>query len=52
MKFAFTEEQETFRAEVRAFIDETLTPEFWAEHRASSSTGSHAASTAGTPRSY
>ena len=40
MEFAFTEEQETFRAEVRAFIDETLTPQFWAEHRASSSTGS------------
>ncbi len=34
MDFRFTPEQEAFRAEVRAFLDETLTPAFWAHHAA------------------
>jgi alkylation response protein AidB-like acyl-CoA dehydrogenase len=34
MRFAFSEEHERFRREVRAFLEETLTPEFWARHRA------------------
>ncbi|MGI8549556.1 MAG: acyl-CoA dehydrogenase family protein [Dehalococcoidia bacterium] len=33
MDFRFTPEQEAFRAEVRCFIDETLTPEFWSFQR-------------------
>lgn len=33
MKFYFTEEQEAFRAEVRAFLARTLTPAFWERHR-------------------
>ncbi len=40
MEFQFTEEQEAFRAEVRAFIDATLTPEFRAQHRADGGGGS------------
>ncbi len=34
MDFRFTPEQEAFRAEVRGFLAETLTPEFWAYQRA------------------
>ena len=34
MEFRFTAEQEAFRAEVRTFLHETLTPEFWAVQRA------------------
>lgn len=34
MQFEFTAEQEAFRAEVRQFLDATLTPEFWERHRA------------------
>ncbi len=34
MKFEFSQEQETFRAEVRAFLARTLTSEFWESHRA------------------
>jgi alkylation response protein AidB-like acyl-CoA dehydrogenase len=34
MDFRFTPEQEAFRAEVRSFLAETLTPEFWAFQRA------------------
>lgn len=36
MRFTFTPEQEAFRQEVRTFLAETLTPEFWTyqrEHR-------------------
>jgi alkylation response protein AidB-like acyl-CoA dehydrogenase len=33
MQFAFTADQEAFRAEVRAFLDGTLTEEFWEYHR-------------------
>lgn len=33
MQFEFTAEQEAFRAEVRQFLDATLTPEFWEQHR-------------------
>jgi alkylation response protein AidB-like acyl-CoA dehydrogenase len=40
LDFKFTGEQEAFRTEVRRFIDETLTPEFWAEHRARGGGGS------------
>lgn len=40
MEFQFTDEQESFRADVRAFIDATLTPEFWAKHRANGGGGS------------
>ncbi len=34
MDFRFTAEQEAFRAEVRGFLDETLTPAFWEYQRA------------------
>jgi len=34
MNFAFTNRQEEFREDVRRFIDETLTAEFWQRHRA------------------
>jgi alkylation response protein AidB-like acyl-CoA dehydrogenase len=34
MRFAFTAAHERFRAEVRAFLARTLTPEFWARHEA------------------
>ncbi len=34
MDFRFTPEQETFRAEVRGFLTETLTPAFWESQRA------------------
>ena len=40
MDFRFTEEQEAFRAAVRSFIETTLTPEFWARHRAQGGGGS------------
>ncbi|MBK9342991.1 MAG: acyl-CoA dehydrogenase family protein [Dehalococcoidia bacterium] len=33
MRFTFTPEQEQFRNDVRAFLDETLTPAFWQHHR-------------------
>ena len=33
MEFEFTPDQEGFRSEVRAFLDRTLTPEFWERHR-------------------
>ena len=40
MDFTFTDDQESFRTEVRAFLDETLTPEFWERQRAQPSQGS------------
>ena len=33
MDFRFTAAQEAFRAEVRSFLDETLTPQFWDHQR-------------------
>ena len=33
MRFNFTPEQDAFRTEVRTFLAETLTPEFWDFHR-------------------
>ncbi|MGE0598021.1 MAG: acyl-CoA dehydrogenase family protein [Dehalococcoidia bacterium] len=33
MRFRFTPEQEAFRADVRKFLADTLTPEFWRYHR-------------------
>ena len=33
MDFRFTDEQEAFRDEVRAFLDDTLTEDFWDEQR-------------------
>src|SRR5487761_2306534 len=33
VEFEFTPDQEGFRSEVRAFLDRTLTPEFWERHR-------------------
>jgi 3-oxocholest-4-en-26-oyl-CoA dehydrogenase alpha subunit len=33
VRFAFTPEQEQFRSEVRQFLAETLTPDFWEHHR-------------------
>ncbi len=33
MRFRFTPEQEEFRADVRKFLADTLTPEFWRHHR-------------------
>src|SRR4051812_47592191 len=34
MDFRFTSTQEAFRAEVRGFLDQTLTPAFWEQQRA------------------
>ena len=34
MNFEFSEEHERFRAEVRGFLNRTLTPEFWQRHEA------------------
>ncbi|MGD9889818.1 MAG: acyl-CoA dehydrogenase family protein [Dehalococcoidia bacterium] len=34
MDFRFTPEQDAFRAEVRGFLNQTLTAEFWADQRA------------------
>jgi len=39
MDFRFTDDQEAFRSEVRAFLDETLTPEFWEQQRAQPNQG-------------
>lgn len=39
MDFRFTGDQEAFRTEVQAFLDETLTPEFWTEQRANRHAG-------------
>ncbi|MGE3076738.1 MAG: acyl-CoA dehydrogenase family protein [Dehalococcoidia bacterium] len=33
MQFRFTPEQEAFRTDVRKFLADTLTPEFWRHHR-------------------
>jgi alkylation response protein AidB-like acyl-CoA dehydrogenase len=33
MDFRFTPEQDAFRADVRRFLDETLTPDFWRQQR-------------------
>jgi len=33
MRFTFTPEQDAFRREVREFLANTLTPEFWEQHR-------------------
>lgn len=33
MNFDFTPEHEAFRAEVRTFLERSLTPEFWARHK-------------------
>ena len=34
MDFRFTKEQENFRAEIKAFIETTLTKEFWSAQEA------------------
>lgn len=52
MRFQFTPDQDAFRHEVRAFLAETLTPDFWAYHRAHELPGwspqfSHAAAARG-----
>lgn len=39
MEFGFSESQEAFRAQVRAFLDETLTNDFWAFQRANREPG-------------
>ena len=39
MEFRFSESQEAFRAQVRAFLDETLTDDFWAFQRANREPG-------------
>src|SRR5574338_1197336 len=33
MRFRLTDEQESFRSEVRSFLASTLTPAFWKHHR-------------------